>query len=1137
MKQLWRLGGVGTLALCGAMTLFCTPAPAQPGADGEFVRLMNLGKAYIENRSAQDAVETLTQAVARKPDSTAALRNLARAHMLTRGHKPAIEALKRAEKLDAESASTSYLFGVNYIRTTRFAEAVPVLERAVRLDPETAAVRFQLAAAYQSLDRHDEAKKQLRETVRLDPLHASAHFKLSVFARQEGDRKEFQARTREFVRLRKIFGDETRNAEALEVCAHTRPEAARPPSEIERAAFPPAIQVTFRDASGSVFEQDKSPPGRAGAVLEVDKSGRATVFVVDAQGGAALYRMKPDRRFERIAVAAKLSEWKGVRQCMVGDFHDDVPDGVKYDPRIHAFNDVLLVGPDGLRLWKRTNATAFQDVTEAANLAGLNANGAAWVDYDHDGDLDIALARASRMELWQNNGDGTFENVTAEVGITDTGSSVDVAAGELDLEPAIDLIVARGNHPTLVFENQRAGMYKAMPEPPGPWPPARRALLNDLNNDGRNDAVLVGDKEAIVLYGGKASRGRIDLGGVGVTCSVLFDYDNDGWLDLCVGGAAVGQSEKGALRVFRNLGGRWSDASEATGLTNLAIPPVRDILPFDADLDGDTDLFLVTEAGLYWLDNIGGDANKQLKILLTTVKTNPTGLSTHLELRSGDLLLTRTVSRLPIEIGVGSLQQFDSLQMLWSNGVVDNQVNLALPKEPLSILEKNVATGSCPFLYAWDGKRFRFVTDILGNAPIGLPQRRGVMLTADPDEIVYVGTSADFQPRAGRYVLQATEEFCEVLYLDQAKLLAVDHASDVEVHPTDKLMPEPFPPSELWAIENVRAAIRVMGDDGVERTSALRRIDGAYTRPGLPLPPPFRGMCHPLTLTLDFGALDPTAPLVLAMTGWLRYGQASTNVALGQLTENIVIPPTLEVETAAGWKPVDVIVGMPAGKTKTILVDLKGKLPPDARRLRLINTFEIRWDRIALGKRRSLPSARVHELLPVASDLRWRGFSEIKVRAPGHPDTPDYAAVSDQPPWRMVQEGWCTRYGDALELVDALDDQLAIVNAGDALTLEFDAGALPPLQTGLVRTFFFYSYGWEKDGDPNVTDGLTVGPLPVVDTFDYAALVPAISGALDGENRTTSPTSAVARPVSTELNWRLKYNTRYVPRDRFAPKR
>jgi hypothetical protein len=128
------------------------------------------------------------------------------------------------------------------------------------------------------------------------------------------------------------------------------------------------------------------------------------------------------------------------------------------------------------------------------------------------------------------------------------------------------------------------------------------------------------------------------------------------------------------------------------------------------------------------------------------------------------------------------------------------------------------------------------------------------------------------------------------------------------------------------------------------------------------------------------------------------------------------------------------------------------------------------------------------------------GFSEIKSRVPGHPQTPDYDKVSARPPWRTTPQGWCTRYGDVLDLVKARDERLVLLNAGDALRLRFDARKLPPVPKGLVRTFFFYSVGWDKDADYNVVEGDSVEPLP----------------------------------VGAGGDWRLEFNTRWVPRDRFS---
>ncbi len=1053
--------------------------PSSPPQD-ERVRATLIGQAHLENREARPAVEAFTAAVELDPGSAAALRNLARAHLLARDAEAASRVLERAAELEEESAATGYLAGLAAVRRSRFDDARPYFEDAVRLDPHVAALRFQLAATYQATGRHVEAREQLDETLRLDPLHTGAVYKLLGYARQAGDEKETERWHRELVRLRGLLGEDGRTAEAQERCVYTlaEPPAAYREPDVE------ALPVRFVEAT-----QELLPPAAASAIasaiVDVDEEGRPTILVARPDGWSVLTPGGGFASFPAEELAATSLT------VAVGDFHNDVAEEEVFDPVRHAHNDVLLLAPDGSRLLRGTRDGTWDDVTESAGLTGLGGRRARWVDYEHDGDLDLMVASEEGLRLWQNRGDGRFEEVTAAAGLGETGPAVDVAAADLDGDVAVDLVVARGELATLVLRNQRTGRFARRGDPPGPWPPARRVLLDDLDHDGHADTVLVGGEAVVIVPGRAAPRQRLEALGLDLTAAALVDFDNDGWRDLLVGGRS------GQLRLWRNAGaGTWVDATAATGLAAADLAAVDDIVAADIDGDGDTDLLLSTERGLRFWRNEGGNVHAQLKVRLVGTKTNPNGLGARLEARRGRLRVHRVVSELPVEIGLGGGDPLDALRVVWSNGIVDNALGVAVDREPFILEEKNVATGSCPFLYAWDGEGFRFVTDVLGNSPLGLSIRRGVPLDADPDELVRVDALA---ARDGRYLLAVTEEMREVLYLDSVRLVAVDHPPEVEVHPTDKLGPAPFPPSELWALGALRPPLRTASDDGVDRTAAVAELDGVYAPPGRPLPPPLRGLTRPLTIELELSPLEAGRPWVLALTGWLQYGDASTNIAVSQGAAPVV-PPRLEVETAAGrFEPLDVVVGMPAGKIKTILVDLAGKLGDGTRRLRLVTSFEIRWDRIVVGERLPAKSVSRHVARPIAAELYERGFSEIRSRAPGHPTTPEFAAVSATPPWRTALQGWMTRYGDVLELVAQRDERLALVGAGDAVELAFDAADFPPLAAGRVRTFFFYSVGWDKDGDLNVIGGDTVEPLPVAAPGD----------------------------------WQERFNTRWVPRDAF----
>ncbi len=1095
----WRIAPLITLVCL----LGCGPQSSNETAP-EFIGAMNRGKAHFENRDWALATQAFERAVALAPDSAPAVRNLARAQLMALDLEALADSLEAARALEPDSAATHYLSGLRHARLGEFELAIPRFEETVRLDPQTAALRFQLANAYQATGNREQAVAQFRAATELDPFHAAAHHRLAVEARNAGDREELERRTREVERLKRLFGEQPMSAELLETCAYTQAE----PGVAATSRSRPARReggVRFRDATRELIP-DASDPGAPAVVatlLDVDEGGRYTLFVASADGRASLLTPTAAGAFRRIPLEIELSKAMLSSERLVAlagslEGSDDLE--TPEFPAPELLNDLMLLGDRGAQMLGRTGPASFRDLTAFTGLVGLAGNAARWIDYDHDGDIDLIVGGDAGLSLWQNGFAGQFEDVTRSVGIDEASPVLDVQAADLDADVATDLVVARGALPTRVFENRRTGLFDAQPEPPGPWPAARALLVDDLDNDGRFDAVLIGDERISIASGRGGARAAIDLAGLQVRAASLIDFDNDGWLDLILAGARSRDTDEGRLALWRNAGDTaWIDASAETGIEAIALPVPRAISVADLDADGDSDVLLVTRAGLRALRNDGGNAAGQLKVRLVGTKTNPAGIGTRVEVRAGPFWAVRSVSQLPIEIGLGGNRKLDSVQTVWTNGVVENEIQVTPPDEPLTIVERMVASGSCPFLYAWDGRRFRFVTDLLGNSPLGLSLRRGVTLASDPDELVEIGNAASFAPRDAHYVLQVTEEMREVLYLDQARLVAADHAPDVEVHPTDRLMPPPFHPSELWAMRAPRAPRSALGDDGIDRTRALRAIDGDFAPPGRPRASQLRGQTHPLALTLDFGPLDDLRAPVLALTGWLQYGDASTNIALSQSETEVVVPTALEMELADGrWEPVNVRVGMPAGKTKTIAIDLADALEPGVRRLRLRTTFELRWDRIALLERVPTSAIAIHALEPASAELQPRGFSEIRTRAAGHPPTPDWHAVSARPPWRTTPAGWVTRFGDVLPLVTRRDAQLALLTGGDALELRFAASELPTLEPGRVRTYFFYSVGWDKDGDHNVVDGDSVEPLPVLARDD---------------------------------TWRIRYNTRWVSRD------
>jgi hypothetical protein len=205
------------------------------------------------------------------------------------------------------------------------------------------------------------------------------------------------------------------------------------------------------------------------------------------------------------------------------------------------------------------------------------------------------------------------------------------------------------------------------------------------------------------------------------------------------------------------------------------------------------------------------------------------------------------------------------------------------------------------------------------------------------------------------------------------------------------------------------------------------------------------------------------------------------------------------------------MVGIPAGNTKTIVCDLRGKLPDDCRKLRLTTSLEVRWDRIALYRAADERLIRAMDLSPIEAELNWHGFHELRPRGPHEPQVPNIRRMSPRPKWLNTVAGWCTRYGDVAPLVRESDGRMAILNSGDGATLRFASGNLPPSGAGESRTFALYTRGWIKAADPNSEPDIQIWPFP-------------------GSNSLLDKTEH-------KSDWQLRYNTRWVPGDRFeAPK-
>ena len=770
------------------------------------------------------------------------------------------------------------------------------------------------------------------------------------------------------------------------------------------------------------------------------------------------------------------------------------------------------------------------------------------IDAEHDGDLDLFVGDTVGQRMYRNNGDGTFTDVSEQVFIMGSGLQDTVARGDVNSDGPRDAKDARlQSAPTEInsgataalaadfdddgdidiftfhqsgctlWDNLRQGRFRARTDDTGIAQDAHysAAAAGDYDNDGNVDICLTTERgyhlyrnrgDGSFVEGARLQSAPMVFEQSAPTVVQNIDYDNDGFVDIWMLG-------EGGMSLLRNDGtGRFTEVRDS-------LPP--DIAGIagavgDVDNDGALDLFLVDSDGyLRVLQNRGGTQNNWIQVKLEGItagnnKINRDGLGSKLEVKVGDLYQVQYVSQQVSHFGLGAFEAADVVRVVWTNGVPQNVI---APKARQRILEKQILKGSCPFLYSWDGARYRFVTDLLWRAPLGLVTSMGFVAPDETKDFVKIPAS-HIQPKGGRYSVQITEELWETAYFDMVKLIAVDHPAGTEVFVNEQYTPPPFAEFKVYGVAEKLHPKSAFNHRGEEVSEALHALDYRYAvehAPGI-----HQGVVEPHAIILDLGDMPKdtpkNTPITLFLSGWIFPTDTSINVALFQNPAISPQFPSVSVKNEAGeWETVIEMIGLPAGKNKTITVPLTGKFLSDDSHVRIDTDLQIYWDAafFTRGEQAGVPM-HITELTPDSADLHYRGFSEMYRPNPHAPHLFDYEKVTTAAQWRDL-EGHYTRYGDVNPLLQEVDDMYVILNAGDEITVEFAASRLPVLKAGWVRDFILYSDGWDKDGDINTLTSQTVDPLP-----------------FHGMSAYPYPKTERYPDDAAHRRYRLEYNTRRV---------
>jgi hypothetical protein len=603
----------------------------------------------------------------------------------------------------------------------------------------------------------------------------------------------------------------------------------------------------------------------------------------------------------------------------------------------------------------------------------------------------------------------------------------------------------------------------------------------------------------------------------GTTRLFVADLDNNGALDLVV------SSSSGSAAWLAD--GNQVLAPLATPLVAAAVGQVHAVV--DLDGDGQLDLAGIVDGQPVRLMGKGTRGyhfqvvRPRAQSAAGDQRINTFGIGGVVEVRSGQLVQKQVITAPVVHVGLGTSTSVDVTRIVWPNGVPQAEFD---PAVDAAITAEQRLKGSCPWIFADDGTGLKFVTDFLWRSPLGLrinaADTAGVTQTEDWVKIA----GSQLAPKNGAYDIRISAELWETHFVDHVSLMVVDHPDDVEVFVDERFVPVAPPALTLHATRRPVPVTNVRDHRGTDVTAVVTTRDGRYLSTFAR--GPYQGIAEEHFVEFDITTPPRAeAPSWVVAQGWVYPTDSSINVAIGQGKHVVPKSLALEAQDASGrWVTVSSDLGFPAGKHKTVLIDLRPVAAAglaDARRLRLRTNLEIYWDAIATAE--GVPDAelRVTRLAPSVADLRYRGYSQTTASEGRRdlPEVPTYDRIANTVPrWRDLS-GFYTRFGDVRELLASIEDRYTIMNAGDELRLSFPA---PPVAgQGWTRDFVLVGDGWVKDGDYNTSYSKTVLPLPTHNDSNYRAA-------------TADPT-LTSDPVYQRHrdDWR-RFHTRYVTPDTFV---
>jgi tetratricopeptide (TPR) repeat protein len=1076
----------------------------------------NQGAAHYENQDYDSALVEFELCTEIAMDSAADWVNLGLACYRTRDFDRAVGIMEKARKLNPQFPHISYTLGLIYKKLDLLEKSSEEFENVIALDPADAPSYYSLGVVYDKLEQDDKALDAFRATVRHHPDHPSAHYYLFKYAKEQGRKDEARREMKIFSRLQRSTSDRQRTEAFFEEGPYLKAIALAVqsfiPSSAEHRSSIKFLDIT--ESSGLPHSRVLSTGSYEREIpsTEFDSAYFTRQILPNIGGAVCMADIDNDRDRDLYLVRCGTTTANTENMLFVNDGNGSFTDmtsasgagnrGIGTGIAVGDYNndgafDLYVLNYGANILLRNRGDGTFEDVTAQAGVGhpGFGKK-AAFFDYDHDGDLDLIVGNycelildvdhgrlnfpadfpSQQNILYRNNGDSTFTKMEDNLWAAGTpAKTVAIGFGDADDDEDTDLLIVNEDVPLSLLHNERGGKFTS--GEPLSATEAYHGCWGDFDNDGDLDIILFCRDTVFAFendsHGNFTETGLPSLShytiGTRTTAAELIDFDNDGLTDLLVG------LEDGRLGLFANNSSFNFSLFSENLLDGKNVKSL--IISLDAgdiDNDGDQDIAGAWSGGVpFLLENHGGESANWLEVKPVGERFSLQAIGSKIEIRAGRFYLRKDVTEWPVHIGLGTIDRVEVLRVSWTNGIIQNMMDVPI-RQRYEVKEIVRTDASCPFLFTFDGEKFNYINDILGVSALGVPFDEGIYHIPDPDEYVKINGDllAEFD---GHYDLRLAAELKEIVYLDQVKLFVVDHPVEVDVYPNERFSEPPFIEPGIHTVKDKRHPIKANDQEGHNILPLIESQDLKY--PSTISMTSYDGLARSHWIECDLGEFAHTDTIMFFLTGWIYWSSSSANVAISQNDQFQFEAVSLSVPDQNGdWVVIIDDIGLPNGKNSTIPVDLTGKFICDDYRIRLSTNMVVFWDEIFFTVNSLQETVKQYEVPLVSADLHYRGFSAMTKDSLGM-EFFDYASVEKYGPWRQ-HSGSYTRYGRVDEFLGAIDDRYVIYGPGEEISLVFHAPGLSTLPEGWIRDYFFYAFGWIKDGDPNTVHSETVTPLP-----------------------------------------------------------